>query len=189
MITTVARRRHRAAFTKTYRFVLPWGNSIHSFETLVMTQAVCRWRVNTENRVQSQTSPCGDCVGKMGSLIFSQSYSVLTAPSKTWVCCRSLAGIVGSNPSGSIDVSLLYCQVEVSASGWSLVQRSLTECGVSSERGHELVRGGHDSESCRSSTGKENRVFLSVCIILPVLHIHSSISDTSLFNCSNWQRP
>ena len=28
-------------------------------------------------------------------------------------------------------VSVVCCQVEVSASGWSLVQRSLTECGVS----------------------------------------------------------
>jgi hypothetical protein len=32
-----------------------------------------------------------------------------------------------------MDVSLLqclYCQVEVSATGWSLVQRSPTDCGV-----------------------------------------------------------
>ena len=28
-------------------------------------------------------------------------------------------------------VSVVCCQVEVSATGWSLVQRSLTECGVS----------------------------------------------------------
>jgi hypothetical protein len=28
-------------------------------------------------------------------------------------------------------LSVVWCQVEVSASGWSLVQRSLTECGVS----------------------------------------------------------
>jgi hypothetical protein len=28
-------------------------------------------------------------------------------------------------------VSVVCCQVEVSASGWSLVQRSPTECGVS----------------------------------------------------------
>jgi hypothetical protein len=28
-------------------------------------------------------------------------------------------------------VSVVRCQVEVSASGWSLVQRSPTECGVS----------------------------------------------------------
>ena len=28
-------------------------------------------------------------------------------------------------------MSVVCCQVEVSASGWSLVQRSPTECGVS----------------------------------------------------------
>ena len=28
-------------------------------------------------------------------------------------------------------MSVVCCQVEVSATGWSLVQRSLTECGVS----------------------------------------------------------
>jgi hypothetical protein len=31
----------------------------------------------------------------------------LAARSKAWVCGRSLAGIVGSNPTGSIDVCLL----------------------------------------------------------------------------------
>jgi hypothetical protein len=58
----------------------------------------------------------------------------VTARSKTLVFGRSLAGIVGSNPAGGMDVCLLWvllCQVEVSATGWSLVQRSPTECGVS----------------------------------------------------------
>jgi hypothetical protein len=31
----------------------------------------------------------------------------VAARSKAWVCGRSLAGIVGSNPAGSIDVCLL----------------------------------------------------------------------------------
>ena len=38
--------------------------------------------------------------------------------SKAWVCGRSLAGIVGSNPAGDMDVpavSVVCCQVEVSA--------------------------------------------------------------------------
>ena len=43
--------------------------------------------------------------------------------------------IVGSNSTGVMDVFLLLsvkrCQVEVSALGWSLVQRSPTECGAS----------------------------------------------------------
>jgi hypothetical protein len=53
------------------------------------------------------------------------------------VCCLSLAGIAVSNPArghGCLSfVSVVCCQVEVSESGRSLVQRSPTECGVSSE--------------------------------------------------------
>ena len=51
---------------------------------------------------------------------------------KAWICGRSLAGIVGSNPSmGHIClsvVSVVCCQVQVSATGRSLVQGSPTEC-------------------------------------------------------------
>jgi hypothetical protein len=54
---------------------------------------------------------------------------------KAWVCGRSLTGIAGSNPTGGHGclsvVSVVCCQVEVSATGWSLVRRSPTECGVS----------------------------------------------------------
>jgi hypothetical protein len=58
----------------------------------------------------------------------------VAARSKAWVYGHSLTGIVGSNPYGGMDVCPLWvlcCQVEVSATGWSLVQRSPTECGVS----------------------------------------------------------
>ena len=48
----------------------------------------------------------------------------VTERSKAWACGRSLAGIVGSNLTGC-------CQVEVSVSDSSLVQRSPTRCGVS----------------------------------------------------------
>jgi len=53
--------------------------------------------------------------------------------SKAWVSCNSLAGITGSKPAGFMNVCLmsLYCHVEVSATGWSLVQKSPTDCGVS----------------------------------------------------------
>jgi hypothetical protein len=54
--------------------------------------------------------------------------------SKVCVCGRSLAGPAGSNHAEDMDVSLVSvvcCQAEVSATGWSLVQRSPTECGVS----------------------------------------------------------
>ena len=58
--------------------------------------------------------------------VFKQDASVgivhpVAAPSKAWVCGRSLAGIVGSNPPGGHGclsvVSVVCCQVEVSASG------------------------------------------------------------------------
>ena len=63
----------------------------------------------------------------------------VAAPSKAWVCSLLLAGFVGSNSAGGINLSLFFSlslrsvvcrQVEVSASGRSLVQRSPTECGV-----------------------------------------------------------
>jgi hypothetical protein len=66
---------------------------------------------------------------------------------KAQIYSRALAGIVGSNPGGGgMDVCLvqcLCCQVEVSATGRSLVQRSPTECDVSkNERDHEAPRTG-----------------------------------------------
>ena len=55
--------------------------------------------------------------------------------SKAKVCGQSHAGVVGSNPAEGMDVSFLLsvvcCQVEVSATGRSLVQRSRTACDVS----------------------------------------------------------
>ena len=58
----------------------------------------------------------------------------MAARSKACVCGRSVAGIAGSNPAGGMGVSLVSvvsCQVGVSASGLSLVQRSPTDCDVS----------------------------------------------------------
>ena len=56
--------------------------------------------------------------------------------SKAWVGGRLLAGTVGWNPAGGMDVCLLYVLCVVCASGRSLGQRSRTECGVS-EGDHE----------------------------------------------------
>jgi len=56
----------------------------------------------------------------------------VAARSNEWVCGRSLAGIVGSSPArghGCLFLVSVVCrQVDVSASGRSLFQRSLTEC-------------------------------------------------------------
>ena len=64
--------------------------------------------------------------------------------SKAWVCGCPLARIVGSNSAQAwVSIaSALCCQVEVSASGWSLVQRSRTECSVSDcDHGTSKMRG------------------------------------------------
>ena len=59
----------------------------------------------------------------------------MAAPSKAYVFGRSPAETVGSNPTGGHGclcvVSVVCCQVEISATSWSLVQRSPTDCGVS----------------------------------------------------------
>jgi hypothetical protein len=57
----------------------------------------------------------------------------VAARSKERACGHSLAWIVGSNLAEGVDVSLVSvvcCQVEVSAAGPSLVQRSPTERGA-----------------------------------------------------------
>jgi hypothetical protein len=73
------------------------------------------------------------------AIAYSLSYSLgnvtipVAARSKAKVCGQALAGIVGSSPTGGMDICLvqcLCCQVEVSATGRSLIQRSPTECGV-----------------------------------------------------------
>ena len=54
--------------------------------------------------------------------------------SKVWVCGHSLDGVVGSNPAGAwmpVSYECFYCQVEVPASGWSLVQNIPIECCAS----------------------------------------------------------
>ena len=59
----------------------------------------------------------------------------VAAQFKAWVCGRSLLGTVGSNPArrhGCLSpVSVVCCQVRVSATDRSLVQIRPTECGVS----------------------------------------------------------
>ena len=54
--------------------------------------------------------------------------------SKVWVCGRSLARDAGSNFTEYVIMSLVsvvWCQVQVSVTGRSLVQRSSAESGVS----------------------------------------------------------
>jgi len=57
----------------------------------------------------------------------------VTAPSKAWVCGRSLAGIVGSNPAGVMDVTL-SCECCL-LSGRGLCVGLITHPGESTEYG------------------------------------------------------
>jgi hypothetical protein len=63
-----------------------------------------------------------------------------------WDYGRSLAGIAGSNSARELGclsvVSVVFCQVEVSATGRSLVQMNPTECGVSECDRDSRQRGG-----------------------------------------------
>jgi hypothetical protein len=74
-----------------------------------------------------------------GRTSFNECRLPVVAWSKAWFCGCSLAGISGSNPAGGTVVRLLsvvFRHVEISALGWSLVQRSPNECGAS-ECNHE----------------------------------------------------
>jgi hypothetical protein len=78
-----------------------------------------------------------------------------------WVCGRTLAGIVGSNPAGGMDVSLslvsvVCCQVEVCALGWSLVQSSRTECVFHCDREASTLRRPWPTRGCSAVGGGES---------------------------------
>jgi hypothetical protein len=79
----------------------------------------------------------------------------MAARSKALVCRHSLVGVAGSNPTGGTNVSAVSCQVEVSASGLSLMQRSPSECGVSECDGEALVmRRPRPNRDCCAMTKK-----------------------------------
>ena len=69
------------------------------------------------------------------SLYFPKTRSEFAARFKALVCGRSPAEIMDSNPTGGMDVHLLWVlcivQLEVSATNSSLVQKSPTDCGAS----------------------------------------------------------
>ena len=67
--------------------------------------------------------------------------------------------IAGSNPVGGMIVCLVNvvcCQVEVSASGCSLVQRRPTKCGGSGCDRESSIKGGHWPSSGCCTTGGGN---------------------------------
>ena len=88
---------------------------------------------------------------------------ILTFVTGNLLACRSqgtYAGIVGSNPAGGMDVCLLwvlFCQVEVSASGCSHVHSTTTESGVS-ECDHTSSKMRRPWPTSCCATGKKNHL-------------------------------
>ena len=97
-------------------------------------------------------------------MLFKKSWSQLKITGTRRVICRSqwpyglrsgtaaarLLGLwVRVPPAAWMSlVSVVCCQAEVSATGWSLVQRSPTECGVSNERDREAPSGEAIAHNC-----------------------------------------
>jgi hypothetical protein len=84
-------------------------------------------------------TPWKSCYVVTKSMDFMEPECTLLVPvamqSKAWVFGQAFTGIVGSNPTGGIDVCHLWvfvcCQVQVSLTDWSLARRSPNGCGVS----------------------------------------------------------
>jgi hypothetical protein len=68
-------------------------------------------------------------------------------------------------------VSVVCCQVEVSATGWSLVQRSPTECGVSQSVvvKPRKMRRPSPPRGCRAIGGKRYIYSTSLCTFVMYL--------------------
>jgi hypothetical protein len=79
-------------------------------------------------------------------------------------------------------VSVVCCQVEVSVSGWSLVQRSPTQCGVS-ECDHEalILKRTWPTRGC-CAIGKKNAIANNYLIAITTLHSLTSYTAIILMN-------
>jgi hypothetical protein len=138
--TTDDTSRKEAVFTMESTGAVPayawkvWGEPLeHSFSVAVAAEL----EMATFEFIQSETSALVSACFVWGCTCISQwlSYWPAAARSKASVCVRSLAGIFwfeSRRGHGCLSVvSVVCCQVEVSATSWSVVQRSPTDCGVS----------------------------------------------------------
>ena len=107
------------------------------------------------------------------SLLYFIHSIPMAARYKAWVCGWFLARIAGSNPSLDMDVRLfrvcvcvcVLCHVDVSTSGWSLVQRNpagvVFPVSVILKRGKGRSWPGIASKHYR---GKKCIIYLKLCI-------------------------
>jgi len=116
--------------------------------------------------------------------------------SKMWVCGRSVAGNLGSNPAGGHGcLSWVCCQVEVSASVRSLIQGNPTKRGVSEcHRGVSLTRRPWSTVgTCLMEERKSYRVHDFVTMILNMnqsrqLHTFNIYASKIYFNINILRR-
>ena len=85
--------------------------------------------------IEGAFTACSENSRNISFLVFNPPISVTTR-SKMWVCGRLLTGIASLKLEGCMNVCLfsvfcVFCEVEVSATGRSLFQRSPTLYGVS----------------------------------------------------------
>ena len=86
----------------------------------------------------------------------------MAAQSKAWIRGRSIAGIAGSTFASDVDgclslASVRFCQVYISVSDWSLVQRSPTVCDVSENDGEaSIVRRRWPTGGCCAMENTED---------------------------------
>jgi len=104
------------------------------------------------------------------SIVLDYVYTMPTIPvaarSKAWVCGRSLAGIVGSNPTGGIDVSLScecyvlsgrgLCESPITHTEESYWVRYVWECSWSLDNKGVLVHEGHSRHGKKKYTMLRN---------------------------------
>jgi hypothetical protein len=88
----------------------------------------------------------------------------VVARCKAWGCKRSLAGVAVSILAGAWMslVSVVYCQVQVCASGWSVVQRCPTECGVYEfDREASIMRRSWPIRGCLAIKKSRHYIYVS----------------------------
>jgi hypothetical protein len=83
-------------------------------------------------------------------------------------------------------MSVVCCQVEVTVSSWSLVQRSLTECGVSErDREASIMRRPWLTRGCCAMQKYPARQHLELCSFLKMRDRAADIHEMSSYTISS----
>ena len=147
--------------------IIPWLQTLYKLECHIIRNLKCNSLTPTmaADKFHCKISFETFCiwVETKSSTSFLSLAGPVAARSKAYVYGRSPAGIVGSNPTGGMDVCLLWrlcvCQVEVSVTSWPLVQGSPIDCGASlcatskpHERGVRIKQAEPLGDACSKQT-------------------------------------